>query len=402
MRETPEQILARIQTGEDGTTEFKEVRLNKRGVAAPKAEDVAAELVALANADGGLLLLGVDDAGNITGVPTIRAAQVQRWIADVARNNCDPPIRPEINSVRLPLPVEEGRPVVVVEVPRGIFVHQTSGGRYYTRVGPTKRRLAAEELARLFQERGRRFVFDEQIVFDAPVEALNWNRLEAFFGRSPALPWLDLLRNTRVTGRDEYGVDRPTVAGLLSFGQDPTEYLRSTFIEAACYGGVELSSTQLVHEEQLAGRVADQIDAGTAFIASLMVRDDSAEGTPPPYDLEVVEEAIVNAVAHRDYSIHGSKIRLFLYTDRLEIYSPGKLPNDLTVEELPYRTFTRNQLLVGFLSKLRSKRTDRVFIESRGEGVPTILNKGEAHSGRRPEYELFGSELRLTIWPRQP
>lgn len=402
MRETPEQILVRIQTGEDGTTEFKEVRLNKRGVVAPKAEDVAAELVALANAGGGLLLLGVDDAGNITGVPTSRVTEVQGWIADVARNNCDPPIRPGIDGVRLPPPARAERRVVVVEVPRGVYVHQTSGGRYYIRVGPTKRRLAAEELARLFQERGRRFVFDEQIVFDAPIEALNWNRLEAFFGRSPVLPWLNLLRNTRVTGQDEYGVDRPTVAGLLSFGKDPTEYLRSAFIEAACYGGVELSSTQLVHEEQLAGRVADQIDAGTAFIARFMVRCDSAEGAPPPYDLEVVEEAVINAVAHRDYSIHGSKIRLFLYADRLEIYSPGKPPNDLTVEEMLFRTFTRNQLLVGFLSKLRSKRTDRVFIESRGEGVPTILNKGEAHSGRRPVYELFGSELRLTIWPRRP
>lgn len=196
MRATSEQILSRIRTGEDGTTEFEELRLDERGVVSPKAEDVAAELVALANADGGLLLLGVDDAGNIAGIPAARTADVRRWIADVARNNCDPPIRPTINSERLAPPGEEERRVVVVEVPRGVFVHQTSGGRYYTRVGPTERRPAAEELARLFQERGRRFVFDEQIVFDTPVEALNRNRLEAFFGRSPALPWLDLLRNT--------------------------------------------------------------------------------------------------------------------------------------------------------------------------------------------------------------
>lgn len=196
-------------------------------------------------------------------------------------------------------------------------------------------------------------------------------------------------------------MDHPTVAGLLSFGTDPTDYLGSAFIEAACYGGVELSSGQPVHEEQLAGRVADQIDAGTAFVARFMARGDRPEGAPPPCDPGVVEEAVINAVAHRDYSIHGSKIRLFLYADRLDIYSPGKLPNDLTVEEIAFRTFTRNQLLVSFLSKLHGKRTDRVFIESRGEGVPTILNRGEAHSGRRPDYELFGSELRLTIWARK-
>ena len=84
----------------------------------------------------------------------------------------------------------------------------------------------------------------------------------------------------------------------------------------------------------------------------------------------------------------------------MEIYSPGKLPNTLTLEAMPYRVFTRNQLLVNFLSHIHGKRTGRVFLESRGEGVRKILEAGEAHSGRRPEYELFGEELRLTIWSK--
>ena len=118
----------------------------------------------------------------------------------------------------------------------------------------------------------------------------------------------------------------------------------------------------------------------------------------PRYDLDVIDEAIVNAVAHRDYAIAGSKIRLFLFADRLELSSPGNLPNTLTLDDMPYRTFTRNQLLVSFLSRIRSKRTGLVFLESRGEGVRKILRAGEAHSGRRPEYALFGDELRLTVW----
>ena len=118
-------------------------------------------------------------------------------------------------------------------------------------------------------------------------------------------------------------------------------------------------------------------------------------------DLYVVDEAIVNAVAHRDYAIAGSKIRLFFFADRLELYSPGKLPNTITIEDMPYRTFTRNQLLVSFLSRLRSKRTGQVFLKSRGEGVRKILEDGEAHSGRCPVYELFGDELRLTLWAKR-
>ena len=96
----------------------------------------------------------------------------------------------------------------------------------------------------------------------------------------------------------------------------------------------------------------------------------------------------------------GSKVRLFLFADRLGIYSPGRLPTTITLDDMPYRTFTRNQLLVSFLSRLRSKPTGQVFLESRAEGVRKILEDGEAHSGCRPRYELFGDELWLTIWAK--
>ena len=261
------------------------------------------------------------------------------------------------------------------------------GGRYYTRVGSTNRDLTPPELARLFQQRCREYVVDEQPVPAAAVEDLNRNRLEAFFGRSPTIPWLDLLRNTRVTFQDEDGADRPTVAGLLVFATEPTEFLESGSIEAACYRGTRLSSDDLVHAERLAGPVSDQIDAGIAFVARFMQAlpgKEPVKSSDPPYDLDVVDEAIVNAVAHRDYAIAGSKIRLFVFADRLELYSPGRLPNTLTLDDMPYRTFTRNQLLVSFLSRVRSKRTGQVFLESRGEGVRKILENGEAHSWPPP------------------
>ena len=121
---------------------------------------------------------------------------------------------------------------------------------------------------------------------------------------------------------------------------------------------------------------------------------------PSPHDLDIDDEAIVNAAIHRDYAISGSNIRLFLYADRLERYSPGKLPNTLTLDDMPHRTFTRNQLLVGFLSRIRSERTGQMFLESRGGGVRKLLGDGEAHSGRRPGYVLSGDEFRLTLWAK--
>ena len=404
MFDTLEQIRNQLRAGEDGRTEFKEIRFGDRGVLSPNTEELAGELVAFANAEGGVVFLGVDDSGAARGIPPERWDAVEHWLLNVATHNCDPPTRPIVRKALLPDDEESDDRILLAEVPRGLYVHRTSGGRYYTRVGSTKRDLTPPGLARLFQQRGREYVFDEQPVLAAAVEDLNRNRLEAFFGRSPTIPWLDLLRNTRLTFRDEDGVDRPTVAGLLVFATEPTEFLASGSIEAACYSRTRLSSDDLIHAERLGGPVSDQIDAGIAFVARFMQASPGkgrSEGTVSTYDLGVVDEAIVNAVAHRDYAIAGAKIRLFLFANRLELYSPGKLPNTITLDDMPYRTFTRNQLLAGFLSRLRSKRTGQVFLESRGEGVRKILEDGEAHSGRRPEYELFGDELRLTLWAKR-
>lgn len=404
MFDTLDEIQRQLASGEDARAEFKEVVLGDRGVRSPNAEDMAGEMVAFANAEGGVIFLGVEDSGIVRGLPEERLADVERWVVNVATNNCDPPIRPILRKERLPQPGGAEAIVMLVEVRRGLYVHGTSGGRHYVRVGSSKQILTGTPLARLFQERGRAFVFDEQPVPTATEEDLDRATLERFFqNRSPAIPWPDLLRNTRVLARADEGPDRPTVAGLLAFGKAPRTHLPSAYIEAAVYRGADLTSDDLVHSEQIGGRCDAQIDDATAFVERFMLkpaRKPAGREDYPQYEIGAVHEAIVNAVAHRDYSIAGSKIRLFLFSDRLELYSPGGLPNTLTIETMPFRVFTRNQLLVTFLSKMKSRRTGRAFLESRGEGVRKILEASEAHSGRRPVYELFGEELRLTIWAK--
>jgi predicted HTH transcriptional regulator len=246
-------------------------------------------------------------------------------------------------------------------------------------------------------------VFDEQPLVTASEEDLDRSALQRFFGRAPEIPWVDLLRNTRILVTDESGVDRPTVAGLLIFGRAPRQHLPSAYIEAAVYSGERLSSDDLVHADPIEGPAAQQIDDAVAFVDRFMLkpaRKLAGREDYPQYAIGAVHEAIVNAVAHRDYSISGSKIRLFLFSNRLELYSPGELPNTITLENMLFRVFTRNQLLVSFLSKMRSRRTGRAFLESRGEGVRRILEESERHSGRRPEYRLLGQELLLTLWAK--
>lgn len=404
MFDTLEEIRRRLEAGEDGRTEFKEVVFGERGVRSPNTEDMAGEMVAFANAEGGAIFLGVDDDGVVRGLPSDRVGEVETWAINVASNNCDPPIRPILRKERLTGPGGTEGLVLLVEVRRGLYVHGTNSGRHYLRVGSTKQLLRGSELARLFQDRGRAFIFDEQRVPTATVDDLDRERLgEVLANGPPTIPWPDLLRNTRVVATGEDDVQRPTVAGLLAFGKAPRNHLPSGYIEAAVYRGSRLTSDDLVHSESIAGRVDDQIDDATGFVERFMLkpaRKPAGRDDYPQYEIGPVHEAIVNAVAHRDYSIAGSKIRLFLLADRLEIYSPGSLPNTLTIETMPFRVFTRNQLLVSFLSRMRSRRTGRAFLESRGEGVRRILEASEAHSGRRPVYELFGEELRLTIWAK--
>ena len=130
----------------------------------------------------------------------------------------------------------------------------------------------------------------------------------------------------------------------------------------------------------------------------------------PQYDLTAVFETIVNAVAHRDYSMHGARIRLRLFTDRLELYSPGALANTMTVETLLYRQASRNESITSLLAKcpvpsaISGIETPRVtLMDRRGEGVAIILEQSERLSGQRPVYELPDeSELRLTIFAARP
>ncbi len=404
MLKTIEDIERKILSGEDSTVEFEEIRLGPKRVRLPNTEAIEGEMVAFANAGGGTILLGVNDDGLVQGLPDDRLMDIENWIISIATNNCDPPIEPVLIKERLLRSDGTEATILLVEIPRGLFVHSTSSGLHYVRVGSSKQILAGPRLTRLFQNRGRTFVFDEQPVFTAAHDDLDRGKLKRYFDKSlQSITWLDLLRNTKIIVITENDILRPTVASLLVFGNTPQEHLRSAFIEAAVYRGTRRTSEDLVHAEKIKGCADSQIENAVTFVNRFMLKPATkriGRIDHPQYDLPAVHEAIVNAVAHRDYSIIGSKIRMFLYSDRMEISSPGGLPNAITIDEMEYRVFTRNQLLANFLSKMKSSRTGNGFLESRGEGVGTILDRSEAHSGMRPVYNLHGEELLLTIWAK--
>lgn len=128
----------------------------------------------------------------------------------------------------------------------------------------------------------------------------------------------------------------------------------------------------------------------------------------PQFSMQAVFEAVVNAVAHRDYSIQGSKVRLHIFSDRLELFSPGAISNTMTIDSLSLRQASRNELLTSLLARCPitadNYNGERKYImDRRGEGVPIILYESEVLSGKRPEYRLLdGAELMLTIFAANP
>ena len=420
MRESPERLLGRIRLGRDGATEFREAAFSGEKIAEPGRDELADELAAFANARGGVLVLGVaGEARQVVGIPPDRQEDAERYVSEVVRDSIEPPLCPDIRWCELPDPDGRLRPVLRVEVEHSLFVHRSPGG-YLRRVGSSRRRLETESLARLFQQRSQeRLVrFDEQIVADASFGDLDPALIDRF--RTPRGPddREALARMLAIATPDETGRPTPTVAGVLLGAREPEQWLRHAWIQAVAYRGTSVTDTLKSPWYQIDARdIFGPLDVQVADACHFVVKNQKVAARKsmgrldlPQYDMAAVFEAVVNAVAHRDYSMRGSKIRLQLFADRIELYSPGGLPGDMSVETLAYRQASRNETIASLLAKcavpagivgLDTRR--ETLMDRRGEGVATILDHSEWLSGKRPVYELFNdAELRLTIYAASP
>lgn len=260
---------------------------------------------------------------------------------------------------------------------------------------------------RLAQRRGQaRFTgFDEQTVAGTGFSTLDkdlWKPLLSAEGlRDPrlGLEKLGLLRT------DGAGAVLATVAGILTCTRQPREFIPGAEVTAVRYKGVDRASAQ-VDAHDIAGPINEQITQTLAFVMRNMrvgARKDPARVNLPEYSSRAVFEALVNAVVHRDYSIQGSRIRLSVFSDRLELRSPGGLPNNLTVESMMERQVTRNQVLASILGRksvgeIEGTGGRRYFMERRGDGVSIISRETSELSGKDAQFRLIDdSELCITL-----
>ena len=402
---TRTELLEIIANGESSGVEFKRDTLQNH--------DLARELVAFSNFEGGMVLLGVDDDGTIAGITRDR---LEEWVMTACRDKIRPGIIPFFEIIRN---VEQGKDVVVVRVPRGADVQSqwhNNRNTYYIRVGTQSREPSPQELSRLFQQRGT-FRADLRPISGATINDLDRRRLKDYFGRvrQQDVPvdgddagWQTLLINTEIMVED--GV---TLSGMLLFGKTPNKFLPQAGIDAAAFPGTEKDYAAR-ERATLRGPMTPLMDASGDVVESGLVEQALAfvrRNTPvtavledgarrvekPAYPVEVIREAVVNALIHRDYLLANTDIELAIYENRLEIISPGKLPNGITPERMRAGTrAARNQLLKDVMK-------DYGYLEHMGMGVPRKIIRGmKEHNQTDPDLIEANERFVVRLFARAP
>lgn len=391
-----------IHNGEDSGLEFKRDDVQNY--------DLAKEIVCFLNLDGGTVLLGVEDDGTISG--TTRE-NLDEWVAELCRTKIEPPVIPSLSWARN---IEPGKHVLAVRVTLGPdkpYARVHNGRRtFFIRVGSTCREASREELERMFQASGR-LHYGLKPVSGAALEALDDRRMRDYFTRvlSGAGPadedvgeWQKLLCNLDLMTVSA-GQTVATIDGMLLFGRNPKRFVPQSGIRAVCYPGTDPDYATRA-DEDLKGAIVPLCAADGSIVEAGLVeqaRDFVRRNTEPSAHLEgarridrwdfpeaVIREAVVNALAHRDYSIAGSDIMLAIYADRLEIQSPGRLPNTVTLEGMKVgMRYARNQTLVNVMRDYR-------YVDFRGMGVKDKIIPGmRDHNGTEPD--LIEEEHRFIV-----
>lgn len=397
-----------VRLGEDSTLELKEVRLQGDRVVAPRRDDVANECAAFANADGGRLVLGVSDDRTPQSFSPAQLDVLMQWVSTVSDT-----IQPRLDyqAYRVPTPAGDGG-VVAVEIPAGGTVCRSPGG-YYRRRGDTARQMSSDEIRRLLQARGQSdaAATDTQIVRDTGINTLRpelWRRYASSRANEPAEIALSKLKFLKA---DRQGTLRATLGGVLLGSDDPTAWLPNAYIQAVCYAGDRMDGNRQLDAQDIRGPLDRQIGDALRFVMRnrrVAARKDPARSDVPQYSDRAVFEAVVNAVVHRDYGVSGSHIRLFMFDNRLELYSPGGLCNSMTTDDLRTSQFTRNELLASRLGQclvgdIPGAGGRQYFIERRGEGIAVIEDETFSLTGEKPTFALIGErELKLTLPAARP
>ena len=398
------ELIELIRNDESSGVEFKRDDITP--------EKLGSEMVALLNLEGGHILLGVEKDQSVSGL-TRDQAKAEEWVMTVARTHVQPAIIPYWEKINW----EEKKVVGIVSLPANAPdkpYKAKRGSAWITkvRVGTATRDATREEEERLYQQSGR-LRYGLKPVLGTDVDNLDPRRLRDYFGRviggtapikNETDEWRRLLLNLDFA-TISHGRLATTVDGTLLFGKNPGRFLPQSGIRAISYHGKEPDYATRADEDlkgplvPLAAHDGSLVEPGLVDQAWDFVRRNTTpsariEGARRidrwEFPKEVLREVVVNALVHRDFSIAGTNIMLAIFSDRIEIQSPGRLPNTVTVDGMKSgMRYARNQTLVNVMR-------DYGYVDARGMGVRNKIIPGMlAHNGTDPD--LIEEEHRFTV-----
>ncbi|MDE2877216.1 MAG: putative DNA binding domain-containing protein [Gemmatimonadota bacterium] len=401
---TRAELIELIRNGENSGVAFKGDDVS--------ATKLASEMVALLNLRGGHILLGVEEDGTVSGLNR-DPRKAEEWVMEPARIHIQPATIPYWETVRW----DPGRVVGIVSLSEDASdkpykVKKGSAWVTEVRVGTTTRDATREEEARLYQQSGR-IEYGLKPGQGAEATTLDHRRLRDYFEHVPGWgtsgdpeseEWMTQLVNLDLAVR-RHRRTAPTVNGVLLFGNNPKRLVPQSGIRAICYAGEEPDYATRA-DEDLRGPLVPLRDRGGALLEPGLVDqawDFVRRNTTPTARLEgprradrwaypqsVIRETVTNALVHRDYSIAGTDITLTIFLNRLEISSPGRLPNTVTPQGMKSgMRYARNQTLVNVMR-------DYGYVDARGMGVRIKIIPGMLeHNGTEPD--LIEDEYRFTV-----
>ena len=387
---TSEEFERLISQRESETLEFKREM--------PSSSDLAKLVTALYNTRGGVIVFGVED-GTRQAVGVANPQGIEEGLINILRARCSLDVMPSVEFVSY-----QDKEFVVVTCPQGVHKpYLVSGETFpYIRVGSSNRPAQDEEVRRLYVE-GSEGGFEALPCGKASLSDLSEQliadyvrRREETSGQSLGLSWEEMLHGLGCLARDGTQVV-PTNAGLMLFAEDPQRLIGQAEVACVRFKGTDVIS--YIDRRDLRGPLYQLVDDAEQFIYRHMKIGRRIEGFAGveyrEYPQAAVREAIVNAVVHRDYSRRGQRIRIFMFDNRIEVYSPGPLPPGVSLEKmrrLEPQSVLRNPIIVGVFRDLGSR-----YIERLGTGVRRMAQAMTEHGLPRPRFEVVGSEFRVTL-----
>ncbi len=340
------EILTTLTQGEDSQNQFKKNMTN--------AVSLASEMVAFSNGQGGKIFLGVDDDGSISGLEQNDIQRLNQLVSTTASQGVIPAINPTTQNI----PIEDKR-IMIIKVEKGLNKpYQDKNGAIWVKNGADKRKATSrEEIQRLFQAGGLIHA-DENALPQFSISDLDMDFFGRFFQKrynetlkEQEIPLDQVLSNMNLA-RDGY----LNLTGALLFGKNPSNRLPSFIVKAGAFPGTQLTTDTYIDSRDITGKISDIFQQSLSFILGNIKHIQEGQSVNsigrPEIPSIVLEELLVNALVHRDYFIQAP-IRLFVFKDRVEIISPGHLPNNLTIANIKAgNSNQRNPILASFANHL--------------------------------------------------